>query len=297
MKRHTILIITLLILSFSCSNEEKRIKNSDRESEFYQYDIDFSQKQIPLINFMDDIEFTFLEETDSSLFSGVRKLIVTEEFIFVVEGKFRKLLKFRADGSFIKSIYDLGEGPEQYNVINDIRLKGDTLIGIDSRRQRVLKWDSNLNFINAHKFDFRIRDFIPIQDQFIFSLNYSEFQNENWEKKNLLFTDEQFNIVKASVPFDNFSWFGLRGINVFNVIDRDIYYKPNLTDTVYKVDGVSKEVSAAYRFDLGDLWLYGTEIKTDQDYNKRYDNFFQDQEIVQYLDWLENKEIIILYGP
>jgi hypothetical protein len=42
------------------------------------------------------------------------------------------------------------------------------------------------------------------------------------------------------------------------------------------------------------LWLYGSEIKTDQDYNKRYENnFFQDQEILHWLHWLENKEVII----
>lgn len=282
-------VCLLLVSTISCSKQEEVIKSS----KLPQYDIDLNQEQVSLIDFVDDVHFTFLEETEGSLFSGIRELIITEEVMYLVNMKARKLMKFKPDGTFINGIEDRGNGPAEYNQIGNLVLRQDTLIGIDFIRQRALKWDSELHFIDAKSLGFRLNDFVSRGNGFLVDVNYGFLDNSEFNMNNMLFMNNEFEIEKAAVPFKYVQSLAPGGHALFNKVGSDIFYRSSLNDTIFKIDGITNEVAPAYRFNLGELWLYGTEIQTNEEYLEHYESGYQNIEMLKYLGWLEDETLIV----
>ncbi|OEK04336.1 6-bladed beta-propeller [Roseivirga misakiensis] len=285
--------LILLPLLFSACSGPNEVENSVPSSdELPQYDIDFNQKHVPLVEFMEDVEFIFLEETPESLFGGIKEVIVSDGSIYLLDSKLIKLMKFRSDGSFVEMLSNRGNGPSQYQQIIDLVLKEDTLIGIDSRRQRVLKWDSNLGFVDSKSLGYRLNDFVEWNKGFLIDINYDFLDISNFNMNNILFLNNDFEIEKAAVPFQNIMW-APGGHQLFNKFGGKVFYRSSLSDTVFQIDSVTEEIEPAYRFSLGEFWLYGTEIKTNEEYMVHYETGFQNIEMLKYLGWFEDETFIL----
>lgn len=71
----------------------------------------------------DEFEYVTLESTDQSLFGYLDKLIVDDNFFFILDkAKTKKIFVFSKDGAFIRTIGKVGKGPGEYTNIEDFTI-------------------------------------------------------------------------------------------------------------------------------------------------------------------------------
>lgn len=90
-----------------------------------------------LYNTFKSVEIIPLETTSESLFAGVKQAIVNGSDIYVLaeitkNGSDAKIMHFKNDGTFVRQIGSLGEGPGEYLMIDNIILSNDTIFAFDS---------------------------------------------------------------------------------------------------------------------------------------------------------------------
>ena len=131
----TILKTTLLILSisliFSCSsseNESSKEIEAVSSDEFISYKLNEGVPKVKWSDLIDKIEITRLEETEETLLSYVRDVHVTDkdEVVFV-SGSESNIYTFSPTGEFVFSMNRNGQGPEEYDGMQDYWLEGDTV--------------------------------------------------------------------------------------------------------------------------------------------------------------------------
>jgi hypothetical protein len=116
MKSYYLFLVIILITTISC---KKNNKNNIQTSTFSLLE-NVSDSAIQLF---DEIEYTTLETTDQSLFGAIDKLIVDDDFFFILDKAMKKkIFVFAKDGSFIRTIGNIGKGPGEYTNIEDFTI-------------------------------------------------------------------------------------------------------------------------------------------------------------------------------
>jgi len=103
------------------SIEQKALKNVE------SWDFPATYKSVDIIP---------LETTSESLFAGVSQAIVDGDDIYVLAemsalSSDAKVMQFKKDGTFVRQIGTIGEGPGEYLTIDQIILANDTLFAFD----------------------------------------------------------------------------------------------------------------------------------------------------------------------
>lgn len=86
-----------------------------------------------------------LETTEKSLFSEIRKIVLSEEYFFILDTE-GKLCVFDMEGKFIQKMGRVGQGPGEYTMLTDFSInENEQEVYINSLRKTVV-YDFDGNF-------------------------------------------------------------------------------------------------------------------------------------------------------
>jgi len=202
------------------------------------------------------VEIIPLETTSESLFAGVEQAVVNGDDIYVLAEMSKlsldaKVMQFKKDGSFVRQIGTIGEGPGEYLSIAQIVLANDTLFAFDEYNSCVHAYEAAtgryLTSSPQEKFDAMIAMSSviknPLRNNFLFT-------------GKVIFGDDRFSLAEGNPMTGEFNIlmpprFSVDGWISFNygtttICDLDgrnaVAILP-LDNTVYRVDYATGEAT------------------------------------------------------
>ncbi len=187
-----------------------------------------------------------LELNEKSTIGAVDKVVFVDSLVFVMDrfiasGVFVFNVK---DGSFVRRIGDVGNGPGEYIELYDFSI--DTKrqnIYVLCNRGKVLVYSLNGKYLDVKELPFPATNMEYSNDRFY-------FVTESLDKDNLYITDMDLSILDSHFPNseygENYRW----SLLPFQQLKDGVLYRRFLDYHIYKInkDG---EISALYGFDLG----------------------------------------------
>lgn len=144
------------------------------------------------------VEIIPLETTSESLFAGVSQAIVDGDDIYVLAemsalSSDAKVMQFKKDGSFVRQIGTIGDGPGEYLRINQIVLSNDTLFAFDDWNRCIHAYEASTGKYlissakNGYDAMIAISSVIrnPIRNNFLFT-------------GNVIFGDDRFSLAEGN---------------------------------------------------------------------------------------------------
>ena len=99
--------------------------NTGQEDNIVTLQADFNSESPSYTNYFDRVETIPLETNDSSLIATASKILVVDDRIVVLDFKSSTVKQFHRDGSYVGSIGNKGQGPEEYIIVYDISYNKD----------------------------------------------------------------------------------------------------------------------------------------------------------------------------
>lgn len=275
---HTIKSLAALLgvvsLVFGCSSsgndEEKASDLSVSSDEFISYKLTEGVPKVKWSDIIDEIQITRLEETDESLLSYVRDVHFTnnDEVVFS-SGAESNIFTFSSTGELITFMNRKGEGPEEYDGIQDFWLEGDT-VAVYSRGKYIKRYSLKGDFISSTHVEYRAGHMLSYSggyalDMFFSAVDDSLFYNvltldNNLENRTLFFPSE---------PPKGFSIF--TGNNTLARYKSSFIYQRTMSDTIYLHSGL--DMKPFIHFDFGNEWFWeGKGTANDGDINKMFES-------------------------
>lgn len=167
----------LLLLMMTCC---KTSKSNEEENTITISLNDLKKNDLNSIDFhIEKTEFIPLETNEDCLIDGVNKMILNEGDYYIQTNK--SLLKFSDKGKFITQVGKQGNGPGEFNLINNFCIMHDSIYIFDGNKDKVIVFDSKGKFereINdTHEIKFII-DIIPLNSGEAIIANGINFDNQ-----------------------------------------------------------------------------------------------------------------------
>ena len=255
-----LLVLSLLLITcflFSCNGNKERggikvktIKWSD-------------QKSFEIRDIIKDITYIKLEDNAESALSGIDKLIIKNERIYLLDvmtsRSQKSLLVFDMNGKFLHKVGRQGRGPGEYPMyINfNVNDKGEVLI-YDISNQNIMIYDANGKYIKSIESSFGIHDFTILDDKYMLALNIPGDQSE---QDKVVLTSDFVEQERAYFKYDKEFLGNRSSLRNFQPYGDKIAYMYPVSDTLYLFNkkGVPEY---AYFFDFGNQKL-PEELKND----------------------------------
>ena len=244
MKTHFVLyLICLLVLSCTQKQSESR-ESGDMESipitDFETYNGRFSE-------FAEAVEMIPLEFTDESILGEIKKVVLSEDFIFVME-RFNSagIYTFDRSGKFLYRIGSRGQGPEECADVDDFSInEKDRLIYIyDSVRKKVFVFSFDNEFIKTIPMDYSATN-MEYQDGLFYL--YREDARYGVPLYSLVIKDINGDLVEKYYPMSDLP---KSHDCVFCKRENDILFAQDMNDSVFVLSG--GKLSPLYYIDYKD---------------------------------------------
>ncbi len=188
---------SLIVISFlfSCSF------NSKDTSDIIRIDIDNS-KTIEPLSVIDSIQMINLETNEKSLIGKVKKLIIYNNIIFVLDSRQQALLRFSSKGKFLNKIHKIGKGPGEYISINDFCIdKTENRIILLANGRNILTYSFEGKYIGSSILKNYVCHYIEWlgKDEFLLFSDTDEYRF-------CFFNLKKNEIVKKSIPNNDFAY-------------------------------------------------------------------------------------------
>jgi len=245
------LIYTLLLLS-SCKNRNTVDQGSPiKQNEFgiirepvrdnnHLYEIDLTNSfmdtkssSFDFTQLLDDYKLIFLETIESSIIGEIKKVIVVDSFILVLDPFVAKSLYiFRDDGKFVRQIGNTGRGPGEYIEPTDCHYdKEKNLIVIyDQFKSEFLYYDFDNNYLGNKKFFFRFIQFASIGNEYVYRILLDNSHLKELNDYSLFIGTDTLPIKYACLPKFRFK---LANGLLYNINDTIAVYGMPFCDTIY----------------------------------------------------------------
>ncbi|MGY6744756.1 MAG: 6-bladed beta-propeller [Cecembia sp.] len=151
------------------------------------------ESETPIHDILNVTEIIPLRQLEGNFLSQINRLVVTEDFIFVLDEQFTNLIRYNSKGIPLNRISKFGNGPEEMPVITDFTVdqNSKTIILLNQEEKSLHTFDFDNRFIGKKKLDHQA-DMIGLnKDNEIglsityFNEAYHNFQLINSEIKNL----------------------------------------------------------------------------------------------------------------
>ena len=252
--------ILIVFLLFSCKTgikKESRVNINDSIIV-----IDVNPKQSNEIDFNDiysDYSFIKLETNDSVLLSGVEKIEIFNDRIYVFDSRGLTALHcFDMHGRYLFGVGHKGQGPGEYGFTSDFSIDKENKkiwMGDDSRK--ILSYDLDGHFLKEYKVDFSIRNIAPIPNsKELFLIRFGYYKDKDYSsgiyslKRNDV--TEYLSIVTAFEP-------QIGGQSTSSFQD-ELLFGFGFNDTVYRVNAQSGYIPK-YILDFGKNKFPEIELK------------------------------------
>ena len=265
--KHTLslLLIAYAILFNSCSNSNNNGDNTAINIEAVIgtgaiYNASY---------FIKDIKYIPLETISNSMVSGIKKVFVENEKIYVWDDK-NIINVFDITGRHLNTLNRVGRGPEEYTDIADLNIEESGNIYVLSPNNRIIEYDNNLKFIRKLEFETNANfsDFILLGNG-LFASNTTESNTEFGTNEQSWIIYDYHDSLRINFAYSSertmSSFTGGTGINQSPVFFTRLYpfrhykhnndliiYKQRINDTIFNIELENNYLkSARYIFNYG----------------------------------------------
>lgn len=124
------LIIFFLVLFISVSSCRADKNDMIMHNAQYEVDIDILKKEynVPVSSYFKSVKPIFLETKENCLLQSIGGIQVTDDYIFILDKKYKRLYCFSKEGKFVRRIGNLGSGPGEFSNISDFTIDSNGTI-------------------------------------------------------------------------------------------------------------------------------------------------------------------------
>jgi hypothetical protein len=237
------IILSLLILLLSCSNESKTA-NEIKKIHFKKNDISLSDSL--------DFRFVVLETNSDCLIGYINHVEVFEDRIFIQDLHHAKaIFVFDAGGRFITQVGSTGDGPQSYTLpfAFEIDRENRRIVVDDANRQRFVFYDlDTYEYIMHKKYPYNHLSMFVFKNRFYFfsPSGFEEYGDDNY----VLVTDSLFTPVfkdwKCNIKEHRF--LTVSNENIYKVNDRIFVYH-HMQPYIYEITDSNCNLHATLSFE------------------------------------------------
>lgn len=245
MKKYLLLSIVFSLFLCGCTQKQSESNESSGMetipiTDFETYNGRFSE-------FAEAVEMIPLEFTDESILGEIKKVVLSEDFIFVME-RFNSagIYTFDRSGKFLYRIGSRGQGPEECADVDDFSInEKDRLIYIyDSVRKKVFVFSFDNEFIKTIPMDYSATN-MEYQDGLFYL--YREDARYGVPLYSLVIKDINGDLVEKYYPMSDLP---KSHDCVFCKRENDILFAQDMNDSVFVLSG--EKLSPVYYIDYKD---------------------------------------------
>lgn len=228
--------------------------------------IDFSAAAFDNYTQLNIVDTTLIiplsEDINSDLIIGqLDKIVISDSLIYIADTYLKRLLIYDMQGNIIGKVGTAGGGPGEYTSLSDFCVGSNGEIYLyDSAGNKMLVYDSNLQFVKDYDISFKAEQFQLVGDNFLFGLAPYNI-DQTTSGKMVVLTNPSFTPIFSTLKYDdnidhNYEFFSpmtlsKEGNVVYNrVIDNNVY--------LFDKEGGIKTV---FRFDFGEWSIDNEELK------------------------------------
>lgn len=237
-----------------------------------------------------NITYTKLESKEGSFIRQFRKYSITDDYILVYDRTQGLVFLFNRDGSFIKRISSIGNGPGEYNRLNDVRISSCEKYILIHHQKDIKKFDFEGNFLGNTRIPSIAMYVDTYEDGLIgmFPSTYSIRMNSF----SLVTFDWEGNIT-GQYGKRNWDWFS-SGMPMkrprYYRYENNVCFFEDYYDTVYSLNSNREIKPRIYFKSAFDAAKKRQNIKITPEYLREMKGFFLS-------GWLEAKNFIFISGP
>ena len=282
----------MLVFVFGCSGKDSNEKGIGKASldDFQTYKVDMEQNEAPIFDFIKEVEFVRLQETNESLLKSVVILEVFENDFIIPEYDGSKIYLFDSSGNFKSAMDKKGIGPGELSNIWDLWMEQDTLLVYDRRSYKVHKYALSGEHYETTKLDISPWHIRSTPKGYVYDM-YNQLGNHT-TKYNLVFVDYEFNEVQRAQPIQLELGATSFGFDAFQEYEGGLLYQSIFSDTVYQIR--EREAIPLFSLDFEDFWFWNT-VGEKPNEKKVFEALMRGDKLTQYRYFLE-KNLIFCYS-
>jgi hypothetical protein len=197
-----------------------------------------------------------LESSGSAMMSDIRKIIFTEDKIFILTWGDAQVMIFDNNGKFLNKVARYGRGPNEYLYAVDmsVSVKGDTIGLYDKYLKKILYYDNNGNYLKTADLNTDLESFTTAENGDL--LGYS-FLNHVAPFNDTIFQlwhfDPQGKIIDGKLPVNKNILGNSVGLaSTFTKSSSGLFFIPITEDLIYKITEDPFKITPAVKLDFKD---------------------------------------------
>jgi len=246
------LLLLLAIFFNACNNEEPFSKE-----EFIPIDLNSAKTKAPLSTLLSNPQFILLKDKTEIPLASPYQFQFKNRKLFVRDLDFNNIHIYSDDGNFLGGIFSSGEGPEEFNQINDFFVTEDQIVIQDTFLRKILVFDHQGNFLSERKHLINNSRLAFSKGKFLYYMaNDPEFDGMNFLiEKNGIITSK-FHPIEPDLAYSG----KFLQSNSFIPLgdDRYLFYRAYTYQLNY-LDISREKLEKSITFDFGDAQLTATQ--------------------------------------
>ena len=253
-----------------------------------------------LSEIIDSVSFIPIETNNDVLIGEINKLVFHDNFLYILDSNYTTTLYIfdSQTGQFIQKIRKIGNGPGEYNTIQDFSInEKEGCIYLLCDKEKVFTYTLSGEFISEGKLPFYATAIEFFNDKFCFVC-------EDDDKGNLIVTDRKYNIESSHFPNKEYGDNMRILVHPFQKTKKGILYRRFLDNNIYRIDSRG-EISLLYQINLGTNLLEidnvksftSAELKFEMKYKRCHIKYFTENDnhsIIYFFD--KNEPYISVYN-
>lgn len=270
------ILFLLLIVVYGCTGQNEKKTLSKKQSKFYT--IDFAEilkepQKVSISNIAKSVEYIVLETLPKSFVVDIKNAQFTKDYIFIQQRRQKLIYQFDRKGNFIRTIGNIGRGPEEYNLL--------MYFSIDEKNRLVYIQTNPLQRIMVYSFEGIFVEKIHMNTEIYGTLCWSrdslfiQHNSTMLGNEKCIFIERNYNgdTLQATYNYCFWPWkdkiYGYSpDRNDFYRFENRLHFKASYNDTIYTYNSKNK-IIPKFWVDLKQHKL-PDELRFERGYLKRH---------------------------